>query len=312
MNNNRTSKKGKIAVLMSTYNGEKNLAKQLDSILSQKCKYDIDIHIRDDGSKDGTIDLIKAYKKKYTNIFLDEAKNIGCNASFFELLRNTKGYDYYAFSDQDDVWMNDKLQAAISLLEKEPPESPLLYGSCSRLVNDDMEELGLTQQKTKSISFYNTIIQNFLPGHSQVMNEKLRIIISNSSIDVSKIYYYDSWITNVAAVKGKIVFDNTPHAYYRQHDNNKLGYGKGMLSWHKERMKRIKDNQLKKYAKQIDYFIETYRKDLPSELKLEMTRYQQSKRSFVKRVRYITGSKLYRQRGVETVLFKLMYLAGLY
>lgn len=312
--NNKTSKNSKrrIAVLMSTYNGEKQLAKQLDSILSQKCKYEIDIHIRDDGSKDGTIDLIKAYKENHNNIFLDEAKNVGCNASFFELLKNTKGYDYYAFSDQDDVWMDDKIQAAIDSLEKESFEIPLLYGSCSKLVNDDMEELGLTQQQNKDISFYNTIIQNFLPGHSQVMNKKLKEIISACKIDVSKIYYYDSWITNVAAIKGRIMFDNSPHTYYRQHDNNELGYGKGRLSRYKERMRRIKDNQLKKYAKQIDYFIETYRDDLPSELKSEMSKYQQSKHSFVMRIRYIVGSKLYRQRGIETMLFKLMYLTGLY
>ena len=297
---------------MSTYNGEKKLAEQLDSILSQKCDYDVDIHIRDDGSKDGTINLIRVYQKNHKNIFLNQAENIGCNASFFKLLKNTNGYDYYAFSDQDDIWMDDKLQTAIDSLEKESSDIPLLYGSCSKLVNDDMEELGITQQKNTEITFYNTIIQNFLPGHSQVMNNRLRELIITSKIDVSKIYYYDSWITNVAVVKGKIIFDNTPHTYYRQHSNNEIGYGKSRFSWYKERIKRIKNNQSKKYSKQIDYFIKKYYDDLTSDSKLEMTKYQQSKRNFLKRVHYILRCKLYRQRKIETRLFKLMYLVGLY
>ena len=301
-----------IAVLVSTYNGEKNLAKQLDSILAQECDYGVDIYIRDDESDDNTVAIIKQYQKQHKNIFLSQAKNIGCNASFFELLKNTHGYDYYAFSDQDDVWMKDKLQSAINMLEKMQSNNPLLYGSCSTLFNDDLEKLGTTQQKLKDITFYNTIIQNFLPGHSQVMNNELRQAILAKNIDTSQIYYYDSWITNVAMIKGKILFDNNPHTYYRQHDKNELGYGGSRFNWYKERIRRIRDNQSKKYSKQIDYFVEIYHDDLDPEFIDEIKKFQCSKASLTKRIKYISKSKLYRQRNIETKLFKLMYLLKLY
>lgn len=302
----------KIAVLISTYNGEKYLEPQLDSILSQKGNFKLDLYIRDDGSKDRTTHIIKEYQKHYPNISLNEAKNVGCNASFFELLKNTSGYDYYAFSDQDDVWLNDKLASAITMLKKEPDDRPLLYASCSQLVDNNMKELGLTQQKTCDITLYNTIIQNILPGHTQVMNEKMRKAIIKSDIDASKIYYYDSWITNVAAVEGKIIFDNKPHTFYRQHANNEIGYGDSKLGWYKERIRRIKKNQTKTYSRQIDYFIEKYQSAFTPTQKSELRKYQESKQNLLERLRYIAKTKLYRQRPFETKLFKLMYLAGLY
>ncbi len=305
-------KRIKVAVLMSTYNGEKYIEAQLDSILSQQRNFDLGIFIRDDASTDQTVAIIKEYQKTNENIHLTRGKNLGCNASFFELLKNVSGYNYYAFSDQDDVWMEDKLQSAINALEKENDNTPLLYGSCSFLTNEQLEKTGITQRQHRKITFYNTLIQNFLPGHAQVMNEKLRSVLAKSNIDTSKIYYYDSWITNVAAVEGKIIFDNTPHTYYRQHSSNEIGYGKGRLSWYKERLKRIKDNQTKKYSQQIDYFIEKYSNDLSPEYSEEIQKYTNSKTSFFKRIKYATHSKLYRQRPSETRLFKIMYAIGLY
>ena len=144
------------------------------------------------------------------------------------------------------------------------------------------------------------------------MNDKLRRELATSDIDASKVFYYDSWITNVAMVKGKIIFDNNPHTYYRQHAKNEIGYGGGRLSWYKERLKRVKDNQSKQYAKQIDYFVEKYRNDLKPVLLAEMNKYQKSKQNVLKRTKYIVKSKLYRQKAVETGLFKIMYLVGLY
>ena len=78
---------------MSTYNGERYLEQQIDSILSQKCEYAIDLHIRDDGSNDNTVEIIKKYQEQYPNIYLYQSGNVGCNASFFELLKKVDGYD---------------------------------------------------------------------------------------------------------------------------------------------------------------------------------------------------------------------------
>ena len=113
----------KVAILMSTYNGEKYLKEQIESLLAQTYG-NIEIYIRDDGSKDNTIKIIKNYKEKYNNIVLKEGKNIGFINSFFELLNLCNDADYYAYCDQDDVWMNDKIERAVKFLGKTDENKP--------------------------------------------------------------------------------------------------------------------------------------------------------------------------------------------
>ena len=93
----------KVQVLLSTYNGEKYLKEQLDSIIAQK---GVDVHIlaRDDGSKDDTIKILEGYE----NIDIIKGSNIGVCKSFFELINKSGEYDYYSFADQDDVWDCDR------------------------------------------------------------------------------------------------------------------------------------------------------------------------------------------------------------
>mgnify|MGYP002608834447 CR=1 FL=1 len=106
----------KVAVLLSTYNGSKYIKEQIDSILSQE-GVNIDIYIRDDGSTDETVNIIYEYKSN--NIFLTEGKNIGVGNSFMELLYSVPEiYDYYAFADQDDVWLPNKIEELTQFLTK--------------------------------------------------------------------------------------------------------------------------------------------------------------------------------------------------
>ena len=97
----------KVAVLLSTYNGEKYVGAQIHSILTQNYK-NIEIVVRDDGSKDKTVEIIKEYMQKYSNIVLHQGENLGFIKSFFELLKYEDA-DYYAFADQDDIWLPNKI-----------------------------------------------------------------------------------------------------------------------------------------------------------------------------------------------------------
>ncbi|HHF9279308.1 TPA: glycosyltransferase, partial [Escherichia coli] len=101
-----------MAVLLSSYNGEKYIGEQLDSIIKCYRDFDLHIHIRDDGSVDSTCEIIKEYISKNDSIFLYEGDNVGVIASFLWLVENVGDYDYYAFCDQDDVWEPLKLIAA--------------------------------------------------------------------------------------------------------------------------------------------------------------------------------------------------------
>lgn len=247
--------KDEILVLMSTYNGEKYITEQIESIENQKLNIPLKLLVRDDGSTDNTINILKKLNRKYKNIKVLQEENIGCNASFFKLFKIAEGYKYYAISDQDDIWLENKLQRGIDKIKKEKNNIPILYGSCSYLMNNDGEIKGTTQKQVRDITLYNTIIQNFVPGHSDIMNDSLLQLLKEQ-IDYNNIYVYDFWITNVAMLNGKIIFDNKPSTKYRIHNTNTVGYGKSKVDWIKERINRFKKGDGSLITNQIKYFYE--------------------------------------------------------
>ena len=299
-----------ILVLLSSYNGERYIEKQILSILEQKMDCRVNIRIRDDGSNDNTCDIIeKLIEKHPERIELIKGENIGYNRSFFELLRSASGYRYYAISDQDDIWLENKLQVAVEWLEKEEYERPLLYASTSYLVGEDMVPYGTTRKKTRKFTIYNTIIQNICPGHTQVFNNALLSMLKED-IDISQIYVYDSWITNVAMLYGKILFNNESYTLYRQHQKNQLGYGKGFIGRVLSSVKRTNTGDGRKYRNQIKYFVlknrdELYQKGFLDELNMFL-----SSVSRMRRIRYMFCGKLYRQSRVESIAFYIAILFG--
>lgn len=302
----------RILVMMSTYNGEKYIRAQLDSILKQKTELDITLRIRDDGSTDNTCAVIREYIKRYPDtIELIKGENIGYNASFFSLLQNAEGFDFYSFSDQDDVWLSSKLQTACKAIERIDADIPVLYASVSYLVHDDLIPYGTTRKKERGFSMYNTIIQNICPGHTQVMNEKL-VELLRKPIDTSRIYVYDSWITNIANLYGKVLFDNHPHTYYRQYDGNQLGSGVGKLGQLIASRKRISSGHGTKYRKQIEYFVKMNAAKLKEEGYYDEIRAFIKADSFMKKIKYFSSSKLYRQTSLETSAFKVAVLLNRY
>ena len=106
-----------IVILMSTYNGNQYLKEQLDSIVNQTVLNDCTLFVRDDGSNDDTVNILDSYKKKI-NMIIEEGNNFGFCKSFNYLLRHAPNADYYAFCDQDDVWLPNKLEIAIKKIRK--------------------------------------------------------------------------------------------------------------------------------------------------------------------------------------------------
>ena len=128
-----------VLVLLSSYNGEKYIKEQIDSILTQK-NITVKLFIRDDGSTDATRNILKEYEK-YSNCVVVFGDNIGAANSFLWLIQNAHSSGYYAFSDQDDIWDRDKLSSAISIIKStgstipiHPPiHSEVLYSSLPRV-----------------------------------------------------------------------------------------------------------------------------------------------------------------------------------
>ncbi|MBO5261304.1 MAG: glycosyltransferase family 2 protein [Coprococcus sp.] len=229
----------KVVVLMSTYNGEKYIEEQLYSILSQS-DVDIKLIIRDDGSNDSTIDIIRNYMERDSRIKLIIGENYGPAFSFWNLLQSASDCDYYAFSDQDDVWDKDKLKIAIDSI-KCNKEIPALYYSNTRLVNSD--NTYIIQSKHSSYesiipTFSQLVMENNAVGCTMVWNRKLQGIARE--ITPKSMRMHDHLLFLICKLCGGFVFhDKTSHINYRQHNTNVIG---GI-------------NSKKKYAKSIKKYL---------------------------------------------------------
>ena len=300
----------RILVMMSTYNGEKYLREQINSILNQKTSYEVHLRIRDDGSKDRTCEIVEECIDRHPDrVELIRGHNLGYNGSFFSLIQGARGYDYYSLSDQDDVWADNKLQIACDAIDRTGKGIPVLYASTSYLVHDDLNPYGITRQKERTMDLYNTIVQNICPGHTQVMNNCL-IELLQREIDIDRIYVYDSWIANMANLYGVLLFDNDPHTYYRQYAGNQLGSGVGKIGQLIRSVTRNKNGDGLKYRKQIEYFFEyNYAKLSEGEYFYEIDRFVNAK-TFSARLKYSLSGRLYRQSSMETVLLYLAIIFG--
>lgn len=133
-------KKENVVVLMSTYNGEKYLRDQIDSIFAQVGNLDVRILIRDDGSNDGTLQILDEYQNRNELVWYSDGENIGAAKSFMRLLYNAPRASFYAFSDQDDIWYKDKLSNSIHKL-KEVDGCGAVYTNAT-LVGSDLKNWG--------------------------------------------------------------------------------------------------------------------------------------------------------------------------
>ncbi|MDD5157863.1 glycosyltransferase family 2 protein [Sulfurimonas sp.] len=216
----------KIVILLSTYNGEKYLKEQLDSLFAQTYK-DFEIITRDDKSSDATLDILKSYNIR----LMDINENLGAKNSFATLLRyavENSNAEYFMFCDQDDIWENNKIQ--ISLIKMQ--ETSEKFGDVPLLVHTDLEVVDeklhiinnsfMNFQKIDPYKnkFNNLIVQNTITGCTMMINRKL----AEKCLPVSdRAIMHDWWIGLVASQFGKISFIDTTCIKYRQHVGNTVG-----------------------------------------------------------------------------------------
>lgn len=209
----------KVQVFLSTYNGEKYLQDQIESLLKQE-GVQISILVRDDGSKDATIDILKKYKKAGTIDFYS-GNNVGYAKSFMDLAKQNVHADYYAFCDQDDVWLPEKLYMAIKMIEKSLDDTeriPVLYSSALQRVDGDLNLLPLQSFKNLHLTLGGEFTRHRLAGCSFVFNNRLRNLLKRAE-DIK--CSHDKLATILCiSCGGKVLFDKSSHILFRRHGNN--------------------------------------------------------------------------------------------
>lgn len=214
-----------VCVVLSSYNGEKYIKEQIESIIRQK-DVEVYLYIRDDGSSDGTVQIIRELMNNNHNIYLEEGENVGFNRSFWfgirDSLKKFPQCGFFAFADQDDVWDNDKLFCATNFLNPSSERPEMSYSNL--LVCDgSLRPIGLMfGENIVHTTYRQSLAQIFCYGCTCVFNRRCAELYAN------QFYYFphDCWIYYLGMFCGRAYYDSTPHIKYRRHGKNYGSKGK--------------------------------------------------------------------------------------
>jgi len=219
-----------ISIALGTFNGEKYLESQLESFISQTL-HPYELVVCDDASTDSTLQILNEFSMKApfpVRIFRNE-RNIGVIQNFSRALSLCTG-EYIALSDQDDIWLPDKLEASYSRIRQAEGnlgvDIPLLIHSDLRLIDTEGNEIApsflkFQMLKHKEIDSLKTILaRNFVTGCTCLCN---RILVNESLPIPENVFMHDWWMALIAASRGHILFIPEAKVLYRQHSSNVLG-----------------------------------------------------------------------------------------
>ena len=214
----------KVNILMSTYNGQQFLAEQIRSIQEQSYT-DWTLFIRDDGSSDNTKEILKDFEHQDSRIHLidsDKSDNLGVIKSFHKLVNHDRA-DYYFFSDQDDVWLPNKLELSLKEAQNYPVDLPLMGYMDLKVVNQDLEIMTESMVKSQSHHANTELVQelteNTVTGGVAMINHALAEMWQ----ETDDILMHDWYLALLASAFGNLVFIDQPGELYRQHSDNVLG-----------------------------------------------------------------------------------------
>ncbi|MBP7189946.1 MAG: glycosyltransferase family 2 protein [Rickettsiaceae bacterium] len=222
-----------LAIILCTYNGQKFLKEQLDSYLWQDFR-DWSLFVYDDRSRDSTADIVNGFAAEAVNNKIEFSVNKepqGFARNFMQAIKNTPNdFEFYALSDQDDVWQKQKLSRATSKLKKFPEDIPALY--CARTITVDvkLQYMGLSPLFSRKPSFENALVQSLAGGNTMVLNKAAKKLLDSVSEDID-IVSHDWFIYQlISGAGGNIYYDEVPSLLYRQHGSNLVGSNNGIFA----------------------------------------------------------------------------------
>lgn len=285
----------RVQVLMSTYNGEKYVEQQIRSI-SQNANIDtnIELLIRDDGSSDKTVEIIKSLTGKLDiSVKLVQGENLGVSKSFLELIKRAPEAELYFLCDQDDVWAPNKIQSFVaSSIDSE--QIPQLFASGYYLTDSKLnviKECGF--EKTTQNTLLQILFANMVPGCTMAFNMALmQELRKNIPLNVPM---HDIYILATAYCVGKIHYINEPLVYYRQHEKNTEGVQSVKID-----IKKILRKQKKMLLQKHSYTAETasniyhkYQEELFSEELKKLRLVMQYRTNFIAKLCLLKEKEIY-------------------
>jgi len=309
-----------VSVLLATYNGEKYIAGQIESLLFQTFR-DFKLFIRDDRSTDSTYSIITKFASENPGRISAEQNEIntgGTKHNFLKMMIDHKD-DYIMLCDQDDVWLPDKIEKSLKMIktleDKHGRDTPLLVHTDLKVVNDDLDVISSSYEKMsnkdfRKTSLNSTVTMNNAAGCTIIYNRALGNLIRAKP---GFIVMHDWWLTLTAAAFGKIGVISEPTVLYRQHDDNSKGAKKvlspGYILFVLKNIKTMA-SMINDSYKQAGSFLETFKDKLTGD-QLELLKAYASipGLSRVKKLRTVFKYKTF-MHGVARKTAQLMILLG--
>lgn len=312
--------KNNLVILMATYNGEKYLRDQIDSILKQTYK-DWNLIVRDDNSKDGTYDILKEYAARYPQKIMivknTEGEKHGAKENFFALSKIAckQKYNYFMFSDQDDIWHEDKIQVTLDKIKniEITRQTPALVHTDLKVVDSNLNEISssfveYSKLDLQKVDYRNLMIQNNVTGCTVLCNRAL-LEVALKVNSLNDIIMHDWWFALVAAVFGKVGYISKATMLYRQHENNVVGAKSTGIKAVLERLNDIDSihNSLIETQKQTRLLYNSY-KNIPKNKAAIIKKYAfLSQSNKFERIRFVTKNKILKQ-GVTRRIGELVFI----
>ena len=267
----------------------------------------IEIIIRDDGSKDSTVEIIKEYQEKYSNIKLIEGKNIGFIKSFFELLKLGKA-DYYSYCDQDDFWMQNKIELAVEQLNEADDTKPNMVFGNSDYYDENMQFIKKGEEH-RTFSFKNSLYECVAQGMTMTINNKAKKMILDNIPE--KCLFHDWWTYMICSGFGQVLYNDETVVKYRRFQKNATAEGQGAIKVFLWRIKNLfleggmKDIKIQ----QLEYKKMFYEK-LSDENKNILDIFVQEKYNFFKAIRKMFYPHKIRRKLVDDAIVRVLFLFG--
>lgn len=303
----------KINIVMSTYNGEQFLAEQIDSIQQQTFK-DWQLLIRDDGSSDQTPEIIKSFVAQDPRIvFINEhdRENFGVIKNFFTLIKHDKA-DYYFFSDQDDVWLEDKLETMLAAARQYPDQLPLMVYTDLCVVDQNLQVMNQSMIRSQSHHANTELVQelteNTVTGGVAMINHAL----AERWRTLDNIIMHDWYLAVLATAIGKLVYIDQPGELYRQHDSNVLGartFTKRLKTWLSGPSKMLEEYWWLIHASQAQADKILQENELGDEQEAVIRNYTALERlPLSQRIRVLRQYKYAKNKWFHTMIFRLLIM----
>lgn len=302
-----------VQVLISTFNGKKFLKDQLDSLRSQT-GVNVRVLARDDGSIDGTREFLLNYAKQWPALeILPSSQNLGVVGSFFELLKHAdEACDTFAFCDQDDVWLPEKLSHAT---QKLAPRGvvPALYFSRLQYVDEKLEPIG-SSLIPRFVSFESALVENVATGCSIVMNRALLQEIKLNP-PAKNCLMHDWWAYLVALSTGEAIYDSNSRVLYRQHSANVVGASANWMTVYLTKWRRFwsRPKDSPKITDQSMEFLRLFETRLSFEKRKLLNDFVNSRHGGLwGRFCYAWSMPVRRQSKLDNFLLRVLILLGRY